>query len=128
MRVVLPDAVDAKHAQTFYEVIKRFGKWSSVRCFPKTGRTHQIRVHLAHLGHPILCDRIYGGGRTVMQEELLGKVPFSLSEEKPEGTVLLCRQALHAVRLSFIHPVTQEPLEVSAPLPADIQSVLDCLE
>ncbi|MCL2005756.1 MAG: RluA family pseudouridine synthase [Planctomycetaceae bacterium] len=128
MRIVSADAVDAKHAQTFYEVVKRYGKWSSVRCFPKTGRTHQIRVHLAHLGHPILCDRIYGGGKTATQEELLGKVPFSLSEEKPEGTVLLCRQALHAVRLSFIHPITQEQLEVSAPLPTDMQAVLDCLE
>ena len=122
------DAVDAKPAQTFYEVVKRYGKWSTVRCFPKTGRTHQIRVHLAHIGHPVLCDRSYGGGSTVTREELLGEVPYSLSADKPVGTVLLQRQALHACRLSFVHPVTREQLEVSAPLPSDMQAVLDCLE
>ena len=128
MRIVSEDAVDAKPAQTFYEVVKRYGKWSAVRCFPKTGRTHQIRVHLTHIGHPILCDRNYGGGRTVTQEELLGEVPYSLSVNKPDDTVLLQRQALHASLLSFIHPVTGEQLEVTAPLPADMQAVLDCLE
>jgi 23S rRNA pseudouridine1911/1915/1917 synthase len=128
MRIVSADALEAKPAQTFYEVINRYGKWSTVRCFPKTGRTHQIRVHLAHIGHPILCDKNYGGGKTITQEELLHKVPFSLSEEQSEGTVLLQRQALHAFRLSFVHPATEELLEVTAPLPADMQSVLDCLE
>jgi len=133
MRIVLLphqeiEAVDAKPAQTFYEVVNRYGKWSTVRCFPKTGRTHQIRVHLAHIGHPVLCDRQYSGGRTILREELLGEVPFTLSEKKTDGTILLQRQALHAFRLSFTHPVTDEPLEVTAPLSADMQAVLDCLE
>jgi len=127
MRIVSADAIDAKPAQTFYEVDKRYGKWSTVRCFPKSGRTHQIRVHLAHIGHPVLCDRIYGGGKVVTQEQLLGKVPFSLSSENVEGTVLLNRQALHAHRLTFIHPATERQLEIIAPLPADMQSVVDCL-
>ena len=127
MRIVPPDAVDAKHAQTFYEVVERFGKWSTVRCVPKTGRTHQIRVHLAHIGHPVLCDRIYGGGKTISQEELRGTVPFSLSDDKPDGTILLQRQALHASRLSFTHPATGERLSIAAPLPQDMQSVLDML-
>jgi len=133
MRIVTMDDPEAKHAQTFYEVVKRYGRWGTVQCFPKTGRTHQIRVHLAHIGHPILCDSNYGGGKIVTQEALLGKVPFSLSsalsnEHGTEGTVLLQRQALHAYRLSFVHPVTEQQLEVIAPIPPDMQSVIDCLE
>ena len=128
MRIVSADALEAKPAQTFYEIVKRYGKWSTVRCFPKTGRTHQIRVHLAHIGHPVLCDRNYGGGKRITREQLLGTVPFSLSDEQTDGTVLLCRQALHAHRLSFVHPATEQLLNITAPIPADIQSVLDCLE
>jgi len=138
MRIVSMDALgadtpsehahDAKPAQTFYEVVKRYGKWSTMRCFPKTGRTHQIRVHLAHIGHPVLCDHNYGGGRAVTQEQLLGKEPFSLALEDPSGTVLLRRQALHAYRLTFVHPATENELEITVPLPADMQAVLDCLE
>ena len=128
MRVVSLDDPEAKHAQTFYEVIKRYGKWATVRCFPMTGRTHQIRIHLAHTRYPILCDSIYGGGKVVTQEALSGKVPFSLSGEHSEGTVLLQRQALHAHRLTFVHPATEKELEVIAPIPPDMQSVIDCLE
>ena len=128
MRIVAVDDPEAKPAQTFYEVIKRYGRWSAVRCFPKTGRTHQIRVHLAHRGYPVLCDRDYGGGKRITQEQILGKVPFSLSEDNAEGTVLLQRQALHAYRLTFVHPVTEEQLEITAPIPPDMQSVIDCLE
>ena len=128
MRIVSADALEAKPAQTFYEVIKRYDKWSTVRCCPKTGRTHQIRVHLTHIGHPVLCDRNYGGGRMITQEQLLGTVPFSLSSEPTDGMILLCRQALHAYKLSFVHPATEQTLEIIAPLPGDMQSVLDCLE
>jgi 23S rRNA pseudouridine1911/1915/1917 synthase len=128
MRIVSAEALEAKPAQTFYEVVKRYDRWATVRCFPKTGRTHQIRVHLAHIGHPVLCDRNYGGGRMITQEQILGQVPFSLSGEPTDGTVLLQRQALHAQRLSFVHPATEQLLEVIAPLPTDMQSVLDCLE
>jgi 23S rRNA pseudouridine1911/1915/1917 synthase len=133
MRIVSVDALgadvlDAKPAQTFYEVVKRYGKWSTVRCFPKTGRTHQIRVHLAHIGHAVLCDKNYGGGQAVTQEQLLDRTPFSLSGEEPDGTVLLRRQALHACRLIFVHPATEKELEIIAPLPKDMQAVVDCLE
>ena len=128
MRIVALDDPEAKPAQTFYEVEKRFDRWSTVRCFPKTGRTHQIRVHLAHIGYPVLCDSIYGGGNAITQEQIWGKMPFSLSGENVDGTVLLRRQALHAYRLTFVHPVTEKPLEIVAPIPADMQAVLDCLE
>ncbi|GHT17353.1 pseudouridine synthase [Planctomycetales bacterium] len=119
---------DAKPAQTFYEVIKRYGKLAAIRCLPKTGRTHQIRVHLSFTGYPILCDKMYGGRKIITQEELLGKVPFSLTDEHPGGTVLLRRQALHAHKLSFVHPETGKELEIVAPIPNDIQSVVDCLD
>jgi 23S rRNA pseudouridine1911/1915/1917 synthase len=128
MRIVSSEDPNAKQAQTFYEVAGRYGKWSTVRCFPKTGRTHQIRVHLAHIGHPVLCDRNYGGGKIITQEELLGKVPFSLSNEKSDGTAVLERQALHAHRLTFVHPATEELLNITAPIPADMQAVLDYLD
>ena len=132
MRIVAMDDPEAKPAQTFYEVIKRYNRWATVRCFPKTGRTHQIRVHLAHMKHPILCDQTYGGGTVVTQEALLGKIPFSLSEslsrENADGTALLQRQALHAHRLTFAHPVTEQQLEITAPIPPDMQAVIDCLE
>ena len=128
MRIVSLDDPEAKPAQTFYEIIRRYDRWTTVRCFPKTGRTHQIRVHLAHIGHPVLCDRNYGGGRRITQEQLLGKEPFSLSNESTDGTVLLQRQALHAYRLTFVHPATEKPLDITVPLPVDMQSVIDCLE
>ncbi|MDR0871357.1 MAG: RluA family pseudouridine synthase [Planctomycetaceae bacterium] len=119
---------DVKSAQTFYEVIKRYGKFSMLRCLPKTGRTHQIRVHLAFTGYPILCDRMYGGRKIITQEELLGEHPTSLTEDFRGGTVILQRQALHAYKLTFTHPATGKELEITAPLPDDIRAVIDFLE
>ncbi len=125
---------EAKEAQTFYEVIKRYGKMTTIRSLPKTGRTHQIRVHLAHTGYPILCDRIYGGRKMITREELLGQRHIVLrpsendEAESSRGTVLLHRQALHAHKLAFKHPATGQELEIVAPLPADVQAVIDCLD
>ncbi len=119
---------DAKEAQTFYEVIRRYRGFSTIRVMPKTGRTHQIRVHLTHTGYPILCDKLYGGRTLITAEELQGKKPIALTEDAAEGTVLLARQALHAYRLSFVHPETGQPIEITAPIPADMQSVVDALE
>lgn len=133
MAVAPPLDPEGKEAKTFYEVIKRYKKMSTVRCFPKTGRTHQIRVHLAHTGYPVLCDNLYGGRRSITKEEILGIQPMLLyseqsGSERINGTVLLNRQALHARRLSFIHPATGKELEIEAPLPADIQAAADALE
>lgn len=128
MAIVSPRDPDAKEAQTFYEVIKRYEKMSTVRCLPKTGRTHQIRVHLAHTGYPILCDRMYGGRKLITREELLGRQPIALNDDHQGGTVVLSRQALHAHRLAFIHPETGKELEITAPIPSDMQAVIDCLE
>lgn len=119
---------EAKSAQTFYEVINRYKNFSTLRVLPKTGRTHQIRVHLTHSGFPILCDKLYGGRSLMTAEELEGKKPIALSEDAAGGTIVLKRQALHAHRLSFVHPETGQQLEITAPIPPDIQSVVDALE
>lgn len=87
-----------------------------MKLLPKTGRTHQIRVHLNHIGCPVLCDRQYGHRAKITR----GEIRRDLSDE----FVLLDRQALHARRLRFVHPATSEPIEVEAPLPADIAAVL----
>lgn len=125
--MVAPDDPEAKEALTFYEVLDRYRGFAVLRCLPKTGRTHQIRVHLQHKGYPILCDKLYGHRSRITLEELAGTKPIAIREEPGEGTVLLDRQALHARRLAFVHPESGEKLEISAPLPADMQAVLDAL-
>lgn len=95
-----------REAATDFEVVERFGKYTLVRCKLRTGRTHQIRVHMRHIGHPIVGDKTYG----VKNEE------FNL-----EG------QLLHAGEIGFIHPSTGERMSFSAPLPEDFARVLDIL-
>ena len=107
---------EGRTAQTFYRVVERFRGFAAVRAMPKTGRTHQIRVHLAHIGLPVLCDRAYGHRAELTRSELSG--------DSSDTTVLLSRQALHAQRLRFEHPRSGEMLVIEAPLPADMESVL----
>lgn len=112
------DHPDARQAVTTFEVVERFRRCALVRAKPKTGRTHQIRVHLAHAGHPVLCDKQYGGRSRVTASELAGGVA------RPDEPALLERQALHAHRLRINHPATGERLEFEAPLAADLDAVL----
>ena len=107
-----------REASTFYEVAERFAGFASLRVQPKTGRTHQIRVHLAHIGCPVLCDRLYGGRSAITLGEL---------QQSDDPTVILDRQALHAQRLRLVHPMTGMRLELEAPLPADLQATLAAL-
>ncbi|MFQ6615470.1 MAG: RluA family pseudouridine synthase [Fidelibacterota bacterium] len=95
-------------AVTRYRTEKEYGDLSLVELFPLTGRTHQLRVHMSWIGHPILGDPDYGGGRS--------------------RTKLIGRQALHARRITFLHPSTGERVLFSAPVPEDFQTVLDRLE
>ncbi len=111
------DAPVSRTAQTFYEVVERFDGFAAVRIVPKTGRTHQIRVHLGHIGCPVLCDRQYGGRSQITRGEI--------RRDPADATVLLDRQALHARRIRFLHPQTNRPLEIEAPLPPDMATVLD---
>lgn len=92
---------------THYKVIERFEKhnYSLVELLLETGRTHQIRVHMSHIGHPVLGDWLYGG----------------------VNEALIDRQALHAARLTFIHPITKERMTLEAPVPEDMQRVLEVL-
>lgn len=113
------DHPSAKPAQSFYEVERRFDGFALVRIAPKTGRTHQIRLHLASVGCPVLCDRLYGGRARLT----VGDVRRDPRDE----TLLIDRQALHACKLMIRHPMTQEPMTFEAPLPADMQQTLDAL-
>jgi 23S rRNA pseudouridine1911/1915/1917 synthase len=113
------EASRSRPAETFYEVLERFDGYAALRILPKTGRTHQIRVHLAHVGCPVLCDRQYGGRARITRSELSG--------DGEDTQVLLERQALHARRIRFSHPVTGAPLDVEAPLPEDMAATLAAL-
>ena len=109
----------SRPAQSFYEVCERFRGYALLRLLPKTGRTHQLRVHLASIGCPVLCDKQYGGRSQITLGEL--------SDGAADGVVVLARQALHACRLQFRHPASGQSLEFEAPLPADMQAVLAAL-
>ncbi|WP_419190094.1 RluA family pseudouridine synthase [Stieleria marina] len=111
----------SKAASTFYEVISRHGRYTQVRVRPKTGRTHQIRVHLSHIGAPIICDRMYAGHAQITAEQLQPGI-----KDNP-GAVVLSRQALHARVLTIRHPQSGKDMTFEAPLPADIQRVIDLL-
>ena len=131
---------DAKSAQTFYEVLRRYKGFTYIKAMPKTGRTHQIRIHFMHAGFPILCDRLYGGraeisevelGNRSLRSEKLGVRSEELTQsgaQKPLATPVLSRQALHARRIQFHHPETGQPMDVSAPLPDDMKATLELLE
>ena len=97
---------NGKRAVTHYRVLKRFSQYTYIECVLETGRTHQIRVHMASIGHPLLGDEVYANR----------KCPFRL-----QG------QTLHAKILGFIHPTTGEYLEIDAPLPKYFQNLLDIL-
>ena len=113
---ILRDEPASRPAQTFYQVQERFDGFATVQVLPKTGRTHQIRVHLSHIGCPVLCDRQYGGRAQITRGEI--------RRDPHDGLVLLARQALHARRLRLVHPASGKPMEVEAPLPADLAGVL----
>ncbi|GIW98249.1 MAG: pseudouridine synthase [Pirellulaceae bacterium] len=121
------DHPQSRDAETWYEVVERFEGLSLVRVTPKTGRTHQIRVHLEHVGSPVLCDRLYAGHARVTRGELMRRMARRTPPQAGDEEVLLERHALHAHRLRFPHPITGEVLEIVSPLPDDMQRVLACL-
>ncbi|HEV3386068.1 MAG TPA: RluA family pseudouridine synthase [Gemmata sp.] len=121
LRMIVSTDPDAKHALSYYEVLERFRGFTLVKIQPRTGRTHQIRVHLLHAGCPVLADKIYGGRVSMKAAELDLTLPRDCDD------LLIGRQALHAYRLRFRHPRTEQWIEAEAPLPPDMRRVLESL-
>ena len=117
-RVRMAVREDGKDAVTHYRLRERFRSHTALECRLETGRTHQIRVHMAHLKHPIVGDPLYGGSF---------KLPKGASDEFIAALRAFRRQALHAEVLEFLHPVTGEPIRCSAPVPADMQHLMRLL-
>jgi 23S rRNA pseudouridine1911/1915/1917 synthase len=107
---------NGKEALTYYHTFELFKHCSLVECKLATGRTHQIRVHLSHKGHPVVGDAVYS--RQQRGKQLVEDVTLKALKNFP-------RQALHAYQLTFVHPVSQQEMTFNAPLPADFQALLD---
>jgi 23S rRNA pseudouridine1911/1915/1917 synthase len=118
-RIKMAIRADGREAVTHYRLERRFPAHTLLRVQLETGRTHQIRVHLAHLGHPLVGDPVYGGRR---------RVPPGASPALLTALAAFERQALHAARLELEHPASGKPLEFEAPLPADFRDLLAALE
>ena len=115
-----PEGDHGKEAITYYRVLEKFNYVTLIECSLETGRTHQIRVHMQYIGHPLFNDDTYGGNRIVK-----GTV-FTKYKQFVENCFELCpRHALHAQQLGFIHPVTKEKMNFESPLPDDIKSVIE---
>ena len=118
------DTKAGKPSVTQYEVAERFHGFARVRATPVTGRRHQIRVHFAHIGHPIVADEVYGGGNAFMLSSVKRRYRLRDGEtEKP----IIARPALHAAAITFLPVSAQGPVRVEAPLPRDIQLLLKML-
>ena len=113
-----------KQSITDYEMLEAFGSFSSVQFQIHTGRTHQIRVHMQHLGHPIVCDEVYGEGKPVLLSSI--KKKFKLSKSQDEERPMLQRLGLHAFRLQFTDEQGEAHL-FEAPLPKDMKALLQQL-
>jgi len=109
---------DGKEAVTHYRLRERFRAHTALECRLETGRTHQIRVHMAHLRHPIVGDQLYGGAL---------KLPKGASDELVAALRGFKRQALHAETLEFVHPISGEPVRNTAPAPADMLHLMKVL-
>ena len=117
--VVREDAPGGKPAVTHYRLIHRYRAHTHVRCLLETGRTHQIRVHMAHINHPLVGDPLYGGRF---------RIAAGMSADRVEALRHFPRQALHARKLELIHPGSGEPMSWESELPLDMVDLLDLLE
>jgi 23S rRNA pseudouridine1911/1915/1917 synthase len=118
-RTLMAVTQSGKHAVTHYRVKRKYRAHTHLRLKLETGRTHQIRVHMAHIKHPIVGDIQYGGRP---------RLPKNASPEFVSCLQTFKRQALHAIQLSLTHPSTNDPMSWTAPIPQDMQKVLDEME
>ena len=117
---VFPDETQGKHAVTHYKVLERFGYVTLVECTLETGRTHQIRVHMKHIGHRLFNDAEYGG------EQILKGTKTATYKKFVENCFALCpRQALHAKYLEIEHPATKKIMKFESDLPEDMRSLIE---
>jgi 23S rRNA pseudouridine1911/1915/1917 synthase len=117
---VYPDADKGKHAITHYRVLERMNYVTLVECILETGRTHQIRVHMKHIGHTLFNDWEYGG------DKILKGTVYTKYKQFVENCFTLCpRPALHAQTLGFLHPHTQQQMNFVSPVPTDMLSLID---
>ena len=117
---VFPEGEYGKHALTRYKVLERFGYVTLVECKLETGRTHQIRVHFSHIGHPLFNDEDYGGNA------ILRGTTFTKYKQYIQNCFkILPRQALHAKTLGFVHPVTGKTMHFDSELPEDFAELIE---
>lgn len=115
-----PEGDHGKEAITHYQVLERFGYVTLVKCILETGRTHQIRVHMKYIGHPLFSDDFYGGDKIVK-----GTI-YAKYKQFVQNCFELCpRQALHARTLGFVHPATSQPILFESEIPQDMQQVIE---
>ena len=120
MEVFPPDSETGKPAVTHYRVLERYGYTTLVECRLETGRTHQIRAHMRHIGHPLFADERYGGCQILRGERTASYKAYV------QNCFKLCpRQALHAQTLGFVHPTTGEQMDFTSSLPDDLQTLVD---
>jgi RluA family pseudouridine synthase len=117
------DEKNGKKSYTAFEVIERFKGYTYLRCKPRSGRTHQIRVHLQHRQLPIVGDQLYGGAPLMLSSL---KRDYRLKKNRTENP-LINRVALHAHQLTLAHPITSEPISISSPIPHDMEVALKFL-
>ena len=121
VKMAVTDSDEGKEASSFYEVIERFRGYTFCRIQPKTGRTHQIRVHLASIGCPVVADKLYSGRACLRLSDLDAAIDPATDE------ILIARQALHARRLRINHPKLKRVIAVEAPLPEEFEKTLAAL-
>jgi len=122
-----------RDAVSHYTVVRRldtpFGKFALVEVKIDTGRTHQIRVHMASLGHPVVGDTLYGASSQLTDQVAAQAAPSRSARRNSQPQRLrLNRNFLHAARLAFTHPITGKPLELEAPLPSELETFLLSLQ